>query len=87
MFNTIASCRSCGHSANFIRRLRPRQGYITLYDDARRHFDNWAPGGTWEKGAGPCERAEAERRLADPIIRGLAKGHFGVQISATRLMR
>ena len=43
-----------------------RQGYILLYDGARRHFDKWAPGGTWEKGAGPCERVEAERRLADP---------------------
>jgi DNA polymerase I-like protein with 3'-5' exonuclease and polymerase domains len=43
-----------------------RQGYILLYDGARRHFDKWALGGTWEKGAGPCERVEAERRLADP---------------------
>ena len=46
--------------------IAARQGYITLYDGARRHFDKWAPGGAWEKGAGPCERAEAERRLADP---------------------
>jgi DNA polymerase I-like protein with 3'-5' exonuclease and polymerase domains len=43
-----------------------RQGYITLYDGARRHFNTWAPGGQWSKGAGPCERAEAQRRLADP---------------------
>jgi hypothetical protein len=57
----------------FLRRLSEiyqsiarRQGFITLYDGARRHFDNWAPGGKWEKGAGPCERAEAERRLEDP---------------------
>jgi Mesyanzhinovviridae DNA polymerase len=46
--------------------IAARQGYITLYDGARRHFDKWAPGGTWEKGAGPCERAEAERRRTDP---------------------
>jgi DNA polymerase I-like protein with 3'-5' exonuclease and polymerase domains len=57
----------------FLRRLSEiyqgiarRQGYVTLYDGARRRFNEWAPGGKWEKGAGPCERAEAERRLADP---------------------
>jgi hypothetical protein len=44
-----------------------RQGYITLYDDARRHFDRWAPGGgKWEKGAGPCGLEEAQQRLKDP---------------------
>jgi hypothetical protein len=46
--------------------IAAQQGHITLYDGARRHFDKWAPGGTWEKGAGPCERAEGERRLTDP---------------------
>ena len=54
--------------------IAARQGYITLYDGARRHFDKWAPGGTWEKGAGPCERAEAERRLADPEHPWFGKG-------------
>ena len=54
--------------------IATRQGYITLYDDARRHFDKWAPGGTWGKGAGPCERAEAERRLADPNHPWFGKG-------------
>ena len=48
------------------QRIARRQGYVTLYDGARRHFDNWAPGGKWKKGAGPCERAEAQRRLEDP---------------------
>jgi hypothetical protein len=44
-----------------------RQGYITLYDGARRHFDRWAPGGgKWKKKAGPCELEEARRRLEDP---------------------
>jgi DNA polymerase I-like protein with 3'-5' exonuclease and polymerase domains len=43
-----------------------RQGYITLYDGARRHFNDWAPGGKWAKGAGPCEREEALRRINDP---------------------
>ena len=54
--------------------IATRQGYITLYDDARRHFDKWAPGGTWGKGAGPCERAEAERRLTDPNHPWFGKG-------------
>jgi DNA polymerase I-like protein with 3'-5' exonuclease and polymerase domains len=43
-----------------------RQGSITLYDGARRHFNSWAPAGKWAKGAGPCEREEAERRVANP---------------------
>jgi DNA polymerase I-like protein with 3'-5' exonuclease and polymerase domains len=43
-----------------------RSGYLTLYDGALRHWDSWAPGGTWKKGLGPCAREEAERRAADP---------------------
>jgi hypothetical protein len=43
-----------------------RQGYLTLYGGARRHWNRWAPGGTWEKGAGPVDREEAERRIRDP---------------------
>jgi DNA polymerase I-like protein with 3'-5' exonuclease and polymerase domains len=43
-----------------------QQGFITLYDGTRRHFDKWAPGGAWKKGAGPCELEEAQRRLNDP---------------------
>ena len=54
--------------------IAQRQGYVTLYDGARRHFNQWAPGGTWEKGAGPCERAEAERRLANPDHPWFGKG-------------
>jgi DNA polymerase I-like protein with 3'-5' exonuclease and polymerase domains len=41
-------------------------GYITLYDDARRHFNQFAPGGTWGRGTGPCESEEARRRQRDP---------------------
>jgi DNA polymerase I-like protein with 3'-5' exonuclease and polymerase domains len=43
-----------------------RQGYLTLYGGARRHFNRWAPGGEWEKGAGPCEHEEAVRRTRNP---------------------
>ena len=41
-------------------------GHIVLYDDARRHFDRFAPGGKWQKGAGPVPLEEAKRRLNDP---------------------
>jgi DNA polymerase I-like protein with 3'-5' exonuclease and polymerase domains len=44
-----------------------RQGYIELYDGARRHWDFWeAPAVARTKGMGPCSREEAERRVADP---------------------
>jgi DNA polymerase I-like protein with 3'-5' exonuclease and polymerase domains len=49
-------------SGIYTRRARS-QGYITLYDGARRHFDRFAPGGKWEKGAGPCPLEEAQERL------------------------
>jgi DNA polymerase-1 len=42
------------------------QGYITLYDGARRHFNKFAPGGKWQKGAGPCELEEARERVRNP---------------------
>jgi DNA polymerase I-like protein with 3'-5' exonuclease and polymerase domains len=48
------------------KRAAQRDGYITLYNGARRHFNLWAPGGKWEKGAGPCERDEALERTRDP---------------------
>ena len=42
------------------------RGYLTLYDGARRHWSDWeAPGVAWTKGAGPCARDEAERRIKD----------------------
>jgi hypothetical protein len=43
-----------------------RDGYFTLFNGARRHFNLWAPGGRYLEGAGPCEREEAERRARDP---------------------
>src|SRR5262249_45621962 len=42
------------------------QGYIVLYDGARRHFDKFAPADKWTKGAGPCSFEEARARLRDP---------------------
>ena len=56
--------------------LARQQGYITLYDGARRHFNLWVPAGKWEKGAGPCEREEAERRLTDPKHKWFNKGQL-----------
>ena len=49
----------------YTKRAR-NQGYITLYDGARRHFDKFAPGGKWKKGSGPCGLEEARERLRDP---------------------
>ena len=44
-----------------------RQGYLELYDGARRHWDAWeAPEIAWTEGIGPCSREEAERRVRDP---------------------
>ena len=43
-----------------------RDGFFTLFNSARRHFNLWAPGGRLQEGAGPCERGEAERRIRDP---------------------
>ena len=58
----------------FVRQLAVRcqsaaakQGYLELYDGARRHWDAWeAPEIAWTKGTGPCSREEAERRVRDP---------------------
>jgi DNA polymerase I-like protein with 3'-5' exonuclease and polymerase domains len=56
--------------------LARHQGYITLYDGARRHFNLWVPAGKWAKGAGPCSREEAEHRLADPKHPWFGKGQL-----------
>jgi DNA polymerase I-like protein with 3'-5' exonuclease and polymerase domains len=53
---------------------RRARGYITLYDGARRHFDKFAPGGKWQKGAGPCARDEAIDRIKDPKHPGYRRG-------------
>jgi DNA polymerase I-like protein with 3'-5' exonuclease and polymerase domains/RecA-family ATPase len=41
-------------------------GHLSLLDCARMHFNQWAAGGKWKEGAGPCSRAEAEQRVRDP---------------------
>ena len=46
--------------------LAHRQGYITLYDRARRHFDQFAPDGEWTKNAAPCSLEEAQERTKNP---------------------
>ena len=66
----------------FVRQLAARcqsaaakQGYLELYDGARRHWDAWeAPEIAWTEGMGPCSREEAERRVATPIIPGTGAG-------------
>jgi hypothetical protein len=52
--------------ANACKNVAHRDGYFTLFNRGRRHFNLWFPGGRWEEGAGPCERREAERRVHDP---------------------
>jgi len=51
-----AACKNAAH----------RDGFFTLFNRARRHFNLWAPGGRLQEGAGPCEREEAVRRTRDP---------------------
>jgi DNA polymerase I-like protein with 3'-5' exonuclease and polymerase domains len=51
-----AACKNAAH----------REGFFTLFNSARRHFNLWAPGGKLQEGAGPCERNEAMRRTRDP---------------------
>jgi hypothetical protein len=45
--------------------LAHQNGYFVLSNGARRHFNRWAPGGKYEKGAAPCERDEAISRVTD----------------------
>jgi DNA polymerase I-like protein with 3'-5' exonuclease and polymerase domains len=47
-------------------RIARRQGCLELYDGARRHWADWVACADWTKGAGPCPRDEAERRINDP---------------------
>jgi DNA polymerase I-like protein with 3'-5' exonuclease and polymerase domains len=48
------------------QREATRNGFVVLYDGARRHFNTWRASAAWGKGAGPCSREEAERRIKDP---------------------
>jgi hypothetical protein len=52
--------------ATLSERAVRRKGYLTLYSGARRHWTDWAPGGKWKKGAGPCALEEAQARVSDP---------------------
>ena len=55
-----------------------KQGYLVLYDGARRHWGAWEAGEiAWTKGMGACSREEAERRVRDPIIPGTGAGSGG----------
>jgi DNA polymerase I-like protein with 3'-5' exonuclease and polymerase domains len=55
-----ALAKHCEKQAN-------RFGHLALYDGARRHWHSWEMlGVAWSKGAGPCSREEAERRIKDP---------------------
>jgi DNA polymerase I-like protein with 3'-5' exonuclease and polymerase domains len=43
-----------------------RQGFLQLYDGARRHFEEWeARGVAWGPGTAPCAVEEARRRVRD----------------------
>ena len=72
--NTIANCRSISRSPPSASDEAKRLGYTELYDGARRHWNNWAPGGHLAKGAGPCAREEASAASTIPIIRGIGSG-------------
>jgi DNA polymerase I-like protein with 3'-5' exonuclease and polymerase domains len=56
------------------QRITRRQGYLELYDGARRHWDQWVAWADWAKGAGPCPREEADRRINDPAHPWYRKG-------------
>jgi DNA polymerase I-like protein with 3'-5' exonuclease and polymerase domains len=60
--------------AKLCQRTAQRQGYLELYDGARRHWDQWVAYADWAKGAGPCPRDEAERRINDPAHPWYRKG-------------
>jgi DNA polymerase I-like protein with 3'-5' exonuclease and polymerase domains len=49
--------------ADLVQKQVERDGFLTLYDNARRHFDAWEVRGVpWSKGAEPCGIEEAQRR-------------------------
>jgi DNA polymerase I-like protein with 3'-5' exonuclease and polymerase domains len=56
------------------QRVAQRQGYLELYDGARRHWTDWVAQVDWTKGAGPCPHDEAERRVNDPSHPWFGKG-------------
>jgi DNA polymerase I-like protein with 3'-5' exonuclease and polymerase domains len=58
--------------ARYCQNEAAKRGFIELYDGARRHWNEWEAIGAglglakWTKGAGPCSREEAQRRINDP---------------------
>jgi DNA polymerase I-like protein with 3'-5' exonuclease and polymerase domains len=60
--------------AKLCQRTAQRHGFVELYDGARRHWDEWVAAVDWTKGAGPCPRDEAERRVNDPAHPWYRKG-------------
>ena len=52
--------------AEHCEKTAKERGYIRLYDGARRHWTDWVPPVDWTKGADPCDRDEALRRISDP---------------------
>jgi DNA polymerase I-like protein with 3'-5' exonuclease and polymerase domains len=52
--------------SNACKLAAQRNGFFKLFNQARRHFNLWAPSRRLERGAGPCERDEAVRRTRDP---------------------
>lgn len=47
-------------------RTAAERGFLLLYDNARRHWTNFVAPVAWAEGAGPCDHAEALRRINDP---------------------
>jgi DNA polymerase I-like protein with 3'-5' exonuclease and polymerase domains len=60
--------------AKYCEQQAQRFGYLELYDGARRHWAQWVALADWAKGAGPCSREEAERRIKDPAHSWYRKG-------------
>jgi RecA-family ATPase/DNA polymerase I-like protein with 3'-5' exonuclease and polymerase domains len=55
-------------------RLAALNGYLQLYDGARRHWNDFVAWAPWGKGAGPCTKEEAQRRIDDPSHPWYRKG-------------
>jgi hypothetical protein len=60
--------------AKYCKLQAQRFGYLELYDGARRHWTQWVAWADWTKGAGPCSREEAERRIKEPAHPWYRKG-------------
>ena len=52
--------------SRIVQSMAERNGYTELYNDARRHWDQYEVPFIFAKGAGPCGIEEARLRVADP---------------------